>query len=966
MRAPNRNIALFSNAPVLRKSITERRDGRALVPAKVSATMSSQNSQYTCVDCNEAELYTFAFPLWRYHFALVLLILGVAVFTIGMALFYARAQVTYSLWLRQPFGLLLITIGMLITCVTPLRDFIGEENTPCWLARSNLYWVVACLPAGIVTRVLAIYKLRLRQQAVSAALAKKMAQSHQRLVRRRTSEADVSKPAPLKVDPVPLEEHLDSVQAPLGQSRRLTTSDTVTGDGMLENVHALPVSAFRRALLYVCTCGNAIGGRARRSTAVAGGIAAGGGVGSSSAVAGSPSTAEPSLSLALSASGALSSQGTITVTTSGSMRALILAPSSSHRSLAPKSPSREHTAASAAAVRDDLVTFLARELPLHTISGQTATFLVAQIPTALAWMIRMGIWGSRGLLSGYGGECTRVDVIDILLVALCTVPPLLLSISTSRRISRMKDPYYLRQELNLLGALFVIGLAWYGVGKIFAYWDAYGLSSDYAAYGVSLLYALAAVWGPLVASYVLPLWKPAALYVTESTASDRDLGSQITAKPASTTTSEGGGCGSGSGVFDPSKSHTPTRMHGFKEAPVTATVVQQQRQQQLPRSSAKDDTTPSGSMVLGRSIDRKPPIHSVSGDATQHGSSGHYQQAQYRAYLRACIEKEHGGHGGGEGGDLSSGGGSAVALPSSLTARDWCGMSATVIKTVATLPSISAILAQPASARLTGAQCLTVTHYLVFTRLGRACFRDALESEFALENLLFILDCERAREAAIIAEEALVALGDAEGEAEQHTALRTARAEGVGTPRKMALLQFGRSMRDMVKVLSRPVAASAARSTGAGASSARAAGVNPVTQHNSVRTRRSAVAPEPATVTAASSNGTRSAVVAPEPAAPHLTAVSFTSREPADATVAAARSDSTTRTAASAHSASEKAELPAPLTRSSSRALDDDDGGEDETVPDDEGVRVMKLRSAFEATRAVVQRRLERVYTRCE
>ena len=62
--------------------------------------------------------------------------------------------------------------------------------------------------------------------------------------------------------------------------------------------------------------------------------------------------------------------------------------------------------------------------------------------------------------------------------------------------------------------------------------------------------------------------------------------------------------------------------------------------------------------------------------------------------------------------------------------------------------AVNEIFKLPPGSPLNGEQYQTLTFALVFTAVGRTHFRRCLAREFALENLLFLLDCQRYREAA--------------------------------------------------------------------------------------------------------------------------------------------------------------------------------------------------------------------------
>ena len=128
--------------------------------------------------------------------------------------------------------------------------------------------------------------------------------------------------------------------------------------------------------------------------------------------------------------------------------------------------------------RQDLVSWIAEHVQLHTPLDQVRFFSLALSPIIVTWGVRMAVWGSEGRLQ-YGALCGHPDGLDQFVIACTAAPILVLVYRISRHVAKLADAYLLREELQASASIFVVALSAYFVGKARVSWDAF-LPAEYA------------------------------------------------------------------------------------------------------------------------------------------------------------------------------------------------------------------------------------------------------------------------------------------------------------------------------------------------------------------------------------------------------------------------------------------------------------------------------------------------------
>lgn len=258
--------------------------------------------------------------------------------------------------------------------------------------------------------------------------------------------------------------------------------------------------------------------------------------------------------------------------------------------------------------------------------------------------------------------------------------------------------------------------------QIVARWDVDNLSSDYGGVLVMVVDVLIVLWFPLIASYVIPAWRPEASQDSASAASTADLarhwaGYTAAAAPADDATQcnvdWGAVCDVDWGDAPDEAGGSPTRTTTYRPGPADG-----------------DDAE-----VDGVRTRRSAGATVLDGAPSPRDAIAHMERAT-------------------SGASVASSAGASSFAASDEFATPTGGGGGSIAAAVARVGDAAALLRRP-PASYTGDDFQRLTLVLIFSRTGRHAFAPALATEFATENMLFLLDAARYADAASAAARAL-------------------------------------------------------------------------------------------------------------------------------------------------------------------------------------------------------------------
>ena len=699
---------------------------------------SSTVSQYDCIDCHVT--IPLSPPPGRVYVALVIAALQLALTPLGLTWFLLRTRSARLLRIRQPLALALVTVGLFCGIVYPLRDVVGPARFPCGVLLVFAYLCVVMVAGGSVTRGLGVYKLHLRQIRVAAAIVRRdscsndlRAQLHR--LKQSTAEGEEDEKEEEEEEgeaTTPAATVAPTTGTPTSDEKALTTtSSESSGDTSADGGSygsGLAVASSRPPPPIASNPPSQSAARLRENAYF-------------DALA-DPQSGEAIKRGEASATGVVSSGSG-----GGSSRA--------HPLLAGR----------------DWLQVLADALPLGTLLGQLTCCLLGTLPLLVVFAVRAIIWGIHGRLMGVGPECDYLDGVDLFALVFAALPPLVLALVVNRRLAKLADAFVLREELRINSRAISAGLLWFLVGKALIVWDLIDspVASDFAIPIVGVLHSCVSIWMPLILTYTVASWRPTpggneAAYAGDggrgsdhfslATAgheavrrSMRRLSQLMNATSTVATAEEGGGGHIEAQLTVDTAAGRPRRTQ-VAPMPTLPPPFSIHKGSNLPPSGRG---WPRPLEVWGSGLPSYAPALSPStaglaavgapadSDAqiatTAASSSGLFAFPPRRSPCTGTMTSR----------PPRSARGSSGSSADSLPIRP---LTATAAPPANKVQALQAILRLPRGTPLRGEQLLVLTQALVFTQLGRAHFRRCLAREFALENMLFLLDCQRYREAA--------------------------------------------------------------------------------------------------------------------------------------------------------------------------------------------------------------------------